>query len=282
MSWLDRLERRFGRLGIPDLITYVIAGRAIAFVVALAHPEYPAFLILDPDAVGRGEVWRLVTYLLTPPQLLPGFFGGWRGVLLQLYFTWIVGRALEGAWGAFRFTLYYAIGGGATAVAALLINGSPATPDFLDLSLFLAFATVFPEMPILLFLILPVKVKWLGWLSAAGLAWSFLVSGMANRLAILVAFSNYLLFFSAEIMGWMGLRRRDGVPVPFPRATASAIPGVSVPASPIHRCASCGRTERDDVSLEFRWCACERCGPDGKEWCMDHLKTHRGDPAAEA
>jgi len=271
MSWLDRLELRFGRLGIPDLITYVVAGRAIAFLVALAHPEYPAFLILDPLAVRRGEVWRLVTYLFTPPQLLPGIFGGWLGVLIQLYFTWLVGRALEEAWGEFRFTLYYGIGGLATAVAALVILPVPATPDFLDLSLFLAFATVFPEMPILLFFVIPVKVKWLGWLSAAGLAWSFLWTGLAARLAILVAFTNYFVFFQPQIVGWFRGRRRLVPPPP----AGGAAPGGPGAGAPFHRCAQCGRTERDDASLEFRWCTCERCGPDGREWCLDHLRGHR-------
>jgi hypothetical protein len=270
MTLPDRLERRFGRFGIPNLITYVVAGRAIAFVLTLGNPAYRAFLVLDPWAVRHGEVWRLATWIFTPPELLSGIFGGWLGVIIQMYFTWLVGRALEAAWGAFRFTLYYGLGALGTAAAALVVMPLAATPDFLDLSLFLAFATVFPEMPILLFLIIPVKVKWLGWISAAGLAWSFLREGAAGRITILVAFSNYLVFFWPVIAGWARGRRHpvaqaDTAPPPVPAAVLA------------HRCTQCGRTEKDEPNPGFRWCTCEKCGPDGKEWCVEHLQTHLGD-----
>jgi len=273
MDVLNRLERRYGRFGIPNLIAYVVGGRAIAFVLAIAHPEYPAFLILDPWAVRHGELWRLVTWIFTPPSLLPGFFGGPLGAVIQLYFTWWIGRTLEESWGAFRFTLYYLTGAAATAVVALAILPVPATPDYLDVSLFLAFATVFPEVTILLFLVLPVKVKWLGWLSAAGLGWDFLWRGWYGRIAILVAFSNYLLFFWPEIARWTDWRGPSGGRwrVKPPSATTGA---------PVHRCAKCSRTERDGPGLEFRWCACDRCGPEGREWCMDHLREHRERPLA--
>ena len=39
-----------------------------------------------------------------------------------------------------------------------------------------------------------------------------------------------------------------------------------------HKCAVCGRTEKDDPNLEFRYCSkCEG----NLEYCMDHLYTHK-------
>src|SRR5690242_4748602 len=173
MRWLDRLERRFGRFGIPNLIVYIVAGRGLALILSLSRPEFPGFLTLDPAAVRHGEVWRLVTYLFIPPVMTAGLFGGVFGALIQLYFTWMIGRILEAAWGEFRFTLYYALGGIATAGAAAIL-AAPATPEFLDLTMFLAFATAFPDFTVLLFFIIPVRMMWLGWLAAAWLGWTFL------------------------------------------------------------------------------------------------------------
>lgn len=267
MNWL---ERRFPRLGIPHLIAYIVGGRLVALLLTMARPEYPRFLVLDPDAVRQGEVWRLVTYLFLPPELVSGIFGGLFGALLQLYFTWLVGQALEQAWGEVRFTIYYALGGVATAAVAVAL-GMPATPDYLDLSLFLAFATMFPDFTVLLFFIIPVRMKWLGWFAFAGLAWTFLFrSGLAGRIAILVAFSNYLLFFWPLLAGLA--RRAPG------RARGRPVQPSAAPAGPVHRCTTCGRTERDDPGLEFRWCACARCG-EGLEYCMEHLGAHQGRPA---
>lgn len=260
MKLLDALERRFGRLGIPNLILYIVAGRGIAFVLSLSNPGYPSILLLHPERVFAGEVWRVATFVLTPPALLSGFFGGPLGALLQLYFTWLIGRALEEAWGSFRFTLFYGLGSLLTALAALFLSPWIATPEFVDLSLFLAFATVFPEFTVLLFFILPVKVKWLGWLSAAGLGLTFLGAPGAIRTAILAALANYLVFFAPAIR----LRGAQPPGAGFP----------SAPAGPIHRCAACGKTEREDRELDFRWCMCPRCSPDGKEFCRPHLEEH--------
>ncbi len=277
MNWLDRLERRFPRFGIANLVTYIVAGRFLALLLSLARPEYPQFLVLDPWAVRRGEVWRLASYLFLPPEISSGFFGGVFGALIQLYFTWLIGRTLENTWGAFRFTLYYAIGGVGTALVAVAL-GTPATPDYLDLSLFLAFATVFPDFTVLLFFILPVRMKWLGWLSAVGLLWTFTFrSGLSGRIAILVAFSNYLAFFWPVLIGWFATAGRRPVAVRSVHDTGPA-PAPAVAAGPVHRCTSCGRTERDDTRLEFRWCKCGRCG-EGLEYCMDHLASHQGKPA---
>jgi hypothetical protein len=123
---------------------------------------------------------------------------------------------------------------------------------------------VFPDFTILLFFILPVKVKWLAWFSAAGLALTFLGAPGSIRIAILAALANYLSYFLPSL-------RSHRAP---PAAIGSPRTG------PVHRCTACGRTERDGSDLEFRWCACIRCRPDGREYCREHLEAHRADSAA--
>ena len=259
MRWLDRLEQRFGRLGIPNLIFSITAGRALAYVIALRFPAYVDHLVLYPAAVWRGEVWRLATFLFTPPM------GGLLVAIVELYFTFLVGSILERYWGDFKFTFYYLFGAVATALVSLILR-VPLTPSFLNVSLFLAFATLFPDFTVLLFFIIPVKVKYLGWFSAGLMAWAFWASGLSGRMAILAAFGNYLIFFSPGLIDWV--RRRK------PASPASPLPLPEWPtAPPTHLCAECGATEHANPDLEFRWCSCPKCG-DGREFCMPHLRGH--------
>lgn len=265
--WLNGLERKFGRLGVPRLITYVVAGRGLAYLLGMGDPAFPAYLVLDPDAVRRGEAWRIATYVFTPPG------GGLFFALIELYFTYLIGDALEAAWGAFRFTLYYLIGALATAAVAFLVTGSPVTPTYLNLSLFLAFATLFPEFTVLLFFILPVKVKYLGWITAGYLTIDFWTTSLTGKAAIFVALGNYLLFFAPQIREWVSGRfHRTGSDLR--NALAGERPGGARASRTVHRCAACGRTERDDPALEFRVCTCDECGG-GTEYCMEHLAAHR-------
>jgi len=258
MRWMTRLEQRLGWMGIPRLIMYVVFGRVLTYLLALANPEYPAFLALDPDAVRRGEVWRLLTYVFMPPAGMEILSSA-----IALYFLWRVGEGLEAAWGAFRLTLYYLLGAAATALVAFGLLGAPATPFYLDCSVFLAFATVYPDAVILLFFVIPVRLKWLGWALAAYLGVMALREPLAGKLALVTALSNYLLFFGGRFF-------RAAAPA----AAAVIAPVVAaVPVKPYHRCTACGRTERDDRELEFRICACARCG-EGREYCLEHLKEH--------
>ena len=262
MDWLSKSERKFARFGIPNLITYVVAGRALAYLLSRVNPEFPLHLILDPDAVMRGEVWRLLTYLFTPPLVAGTGIVSIVLALIQLYVTLLLGRAVEQIWGAYRFTLYYLLGAIAIACASFFLLHAPATPDYLDISLLLAFATLAPDYTFLLFVI-PVKVKWIAWLSICGQAVMFAKSSLPARLAILIELSNYFLFFRPQIWSWamaaLGVRRL--------RSAARA-------RAPVHRCSVCRITERDHPEAEFRICACPRCG-EWREFCMDHLLAHR-------
>src|SRR5580700_1127569 len=162
---LARLERTIGRFAIPNLIVFVVGAMGVVWLLEQVRPGLEDRIDLDMSAVLHGEVWRLVTFLAIPPPWSPWW------VLIGLYFAWWVGSSLEQHWGAFRFNVYYLTGAVATIASAVVVVGG--TNLFLNTSLFLAFATLFPDVSVLLMFILPIRVKWLGLASAAYLAYQF-------------------------------------------------------------------------------------------------------------
>jgi hypothetical protein len=189
--WFDRLERRFGAFCIPDLASFLVGMNAIVWVMSLIRPAFPSLLVLDPQAVLAGQWWRVLTFVLVPPDIGPLWMIFWL-ILLYTY-----ARALESEWGEFRFNLFYGIGAAAT-VAAALLSGWPMSNVTLNTSLFLAFAALYPDFEIVLFFVLPVRARWLAALAAAALAFSFLFRGAPARWEIASGLLNYLLFFGAD------------------------------------------------------------------------------------
>src|SRR3954462_10094782 len=188
MTWLDRLERRFGFLGIPGLIRIVIGFTALVYVLVYLNRSFESFLTLDPALILRGQLWRLVTYIFLPQTFSPLW------VLLALWFLWFIGDGLERAWGPFRLTLYFVVGMIGTTVAAVLSN-SQFSNQMLFTTLFFAFAHFYPDEIIYVFFILPLKIKWIAWVYAAFLLLAFVTQSNSYRLALIAALSNYLFFF---------------------------------------------------------------------------------------
>ena len=118
MSLLDKLERRFGFLGIPGLLRYVAAFTALVFVFYKFQPQYLSFIDLNPEAVRHGEIWRLVTYIFIPQlgSLIPA--PDWFNAAFYIFFLIWVGDRLEQAWGSLRLNLYFLVGMFGTTVAA--------------------------------------------------------------------------------------------------------------------------------------------------------------------
>ncbi len=203
MHWANRLERRFGRYAIKNLIFYIIALNAVVFALVYLSDAGLVIgtLVFDPALVRQGQVWRLVTYVFIPPTFSPIW------IIFALYFYYLVGSGLEQEWGAFRFNLYYLLGVAGTAVAAL-ITGYGTTGLYINLSLFLAFAYLFPDFEILLFFILPVKVKYLAWLNWAFLGWTVLTGPVPMKAAAVAAVGNFFIFFGGDLVKTIRRRRQ--------------------------------------------------------------------------
>lgn len=260
MTLLDRLERRLGFLAIPALIRIVVGFSAFVFLLVRLDPGFRFVLELDPERIRHGEVWRLVTYVFLPQTT------SFLWILLLLWFLWFIGEGLEQAWGPFRLTLYFFVGIIGTTAAAFFF-GTRFSNSMLYASLFYAFARFYPDQVIYLFFILPVKIKWVAWVSAAFLLFGFVVGSNAYRMAMVAALANYLIFFGPEIIhetrhrGEVSARRKR-----YARSSRSE-------TEPLHKCAVCGATELTDANLDFR------VARDGEEYCMTHLPK-AGTPAA--
>lgn len=200
-KWLDtllfKLEKRFGKHTIRNLTEYVIGGMAIVFVMEYmlsykAGIDLRDLLAFDRAAVLSGQVWRVLSFIFLPPDLSIIF------IIFALYFFWLVGSSLERAWGSFRFGIFYILG-----IIGSLVSGfitGYTTNLYLNMSMFLAFAALFPDFEIILFFILPVKVKWLAWADAAFLAYIFIKGGWSIKAVIAAAFINIAVFFGRDLI----------------------------------------------------------------------------------
>lgn len=242
MPFLDKLEARFGRFAIPGLVQLVALLQLGVFMIfTLMAPEareaYFDFLSMDADRLLRGEVWRLITFIF-----IPGTTHLLWAVVGAMFMRWL-GRGLEEAWGPFRSTLYF-LGGMLAVSLGALIFGYTATGIFLFQSLLLAFAVIYPNEEILLFFILPVRIRWIAWLNVVltglvvlsnpGLFWPVLCS----NLNFIVAFGP--AFFQQQRHQTRVAERRAQF--------AQASEGTGY----FHKCAVCGKTELDDSALDFR------------------------------
>lgn len=254
MTFLDRLEKSFGRFAIPGLIRYVVALNALVFLLITLEPGYASVLELDHSAVLRGEVWRLVTWIFIPETTRIIW------IIFYLLFTWWIGDMLETNWGAFRLNAYYFLGM-ALCIASAFIFGVSGGNFFLNLSLFLAVATLAPNFEILLFLILPVKMKWVALFSLALPALYLVFGPLSAKMMVVMCLGNYLIFFgTAFVRNRMDQRQTANRRARFQAAKTSEA---------LHRCDTCGATEISHPEAEFRVTAT------GQEFCLDHLPSRK-------
>ena len=276
-TMLDRFCRKHPRFGIPNLMTIVALGTALVYLLNQfgRGVSLSAALALFPSLVLEGEIWRLVTFVFVP-------MSGGIALLLELYFYWFMGSALEREWGTAKFSLFYLSGVVLNILFGFLslLTGNPAvlvTMRYVNLSLIFAFATLYPNLQVLLFFIIPIKVKWLAWVDAALFAWSVLSSLLALDLAgailPLVAILNCFLFFASDLRNTLGYARRrvqhqtSRQTINFKKATRQA----QQQKGYIHKCAVCGKTDTDYPDMEFRYCS--KCN--GYYcYCKDHINNH--------
>lgn len=190
--WIDRLEWHVGDWAVHHFALFIVMANGLIYLLSWTQPGYYSRLVLDPAAVWSGEIWRIFTFLFVPPLLGP------LGMVFWLLLLYQYGQALENEWGNFRFFVYYIIGAIATAIAGLWIARETLSNVPLNTTIFLAFANLFPDFQLLLFFILPVKVKYLAWLVWLGFAWSLVIGSNATRVTIAAALVNYTLFFGPQ------------------------------------------------------------------------------------
>ena len=190
------LERRLRRYTISNLIKYIVFGQAIVYALMLIMPSvgYRLYSMITLTRAGlmRGQLWRAVTFVFAPPSTSPIF------IIFSLYFYYIIGMGLEARWGKVKFNLYYLVGM-AAAVIACLITGY-ASNSYLNLSLFFAYAAMYPDEEVLLFMLLPVKMKILALIDAALYTYEFIVGSASTRVTIALCLLNVILFLGGDLL----------------------------------------------------------------------------------
>lgn len=262
---LDKLERSWlGRLTIPNLALMLVFGQGAAWIISKAEPAFASALIMVPARVLQGEIWRLVTFLFMPPP--PDAMFGDLGVIFGLLLLYIFGRRLESDWGAFRFNAFIVVGWLMSVGVAFVVPYGAATNFYLMTTVFLAFAYLYPDYELLLFFVLPVKVKWLALLAWLGLAYSVYAAASVSQwmsvLMILASISNFFLFLGPEMV-----RRLKGAG----KKQAKRAAEVRAAKTATHTCATCGLTDLTAPEMSFRYCS--KCSG-GRAYCKDHLRDH--------
>ncbi len=255
MGLIDKLDRKLRRYAIPNVTLYLIIGQVIFFLFVMSGRFILDRVVLVPEYVMAGQWWRLITFLFIPPATNPIFaFFAW-------YLFYLMGSALEGHWGAFRYNLFLLTGYIVTVAVTFLFPFSAATNIFIGGSVFLAFAYLYPDFQLYIFFILPVKIKWLALLTWLGYAYEIIVGSWHTRLLVLASISNFFLFFGRNILWKMKTGNRTMV------AQARQFTGKK---EPFHKCAVCGKTDISHPQMDFRYCS--DCG--GLGYCADHIFNH--------
>lgn len=280
MNFLNKMERQYGRYAIHNLTKYMIGCYAIGYILLYIGQAFGAnffqYLLLSPYHIMHGQIWRIVSWILIPPSSSNIIF-----VLIMLSFYYYLGTALERTWGAFRYNVYILGGMLCTVIGAFilyfisgpnemfsLINGMSFSTYYINLSIFLAFAMNYPDMEVLFMMIIPIKIKYLALLDVAYLLYDLIRGGWGTRTVIIASLLNFIIYFLMT----RNYRRISPQEIHRKQQFKKAVHPQLTPGGTRHKCAVCGRTEKDGEHLEFRYCS--KCNGN-YEYCQDHLFTHQ-------
>lgn len=275
MKFLSKMERKYGRFAIRGLTRFIIGAYVIGYFLLIINPYILNYLSLEPYFVLKGQIWRLITWVMIPPS----GFDLFTIIMLMFYFS--IGSSLERAWGSFRYNVYilggllftvlgaficYAIQAFVPSMPITSMGGAFST-YYICMSLFLAFSATYPDMMVYLFFIIPLKVKWLSAIYVASIIMAFVESGWIGRIAIVVSILNFLIFFlmtrNMKRFTPHEIKRKQE----FKKSVTQAQPKMMYR----YKCAVCGKNEQDNPDLEFRYCS--KCNG-SYVYCQDHLFTH--------
>ena len=291
--WLDRFCYNHPHWGIPNLMKYIVLGNVAVFIGDLLTRGGASWYIsFYPELIFKGQIWRLFSFIFTPVSSGGStlFFQMFFFILSTMFYFWM-GTTLERQWGPTRFTVFYGMGVllniftgliiyAAYPITSDLLGGyyyATATMHYVNMSMFFAFATLYPDMRVYFYGIIPVKVKWLAWVDLGLFAYSIgSALGSGNWLSALipvVALLNYLLFLWDELSGILrrgqrrAARRVDPQVVNFKKAQKE----IQQQKGYLHKCSVCGITDASHPDMEFRYCS--KCS--GYYcYCMDHINNH--------
>lgn len=285
---MKNLRRNFERfcfkhrnIGIPNLMLFISIGAALVYLLSMATNSSILYEVLcfDRASILKGQVWRLFSYVFTYDLGNPLI----TAISLICYYS--LGRAMENIWGTLRFNLYYFCGLILMDIYCMIF-GCFADVTYLNLSLFLGYATLYPDARFLLFFIIPVKAWIFAMIDLGLMLYGLLLYKFPDNLFSVIALANYFLFFGKDIVNifppsWRAnasrlfrkKKQKKAAPkvIPFPNAGSYEASTASVKSPYTHCCTVCGRTDITNPELEFRYCS--RCSG-YRCYCEDHISDH--------
>ena len=283
MKFIDKLERKFGKYGIENLTIYIIVSYVLGYALMILNPSVLSMLSLNVTKILHGQIWRLITWVIYPPSTSSTIWF----VIAILFFYYPISASLERTWGSFRFTLYILSGIVFTVISAFILyfltggvldaylNGAQFSTYYISLS----YALTYPDMQVMLYFVIPIRMKWMAVVYALIVAYEivryFMNGAWFMALPVIASLLNFIIFF----FGTRNMNRYNPKEIHRRNKFKKAVnPGSkTVPfrngseGITKHKCAVCGRTEKDDPNLEFRFCS--KCNGN-YEYCQDHLYTH--------
>lgn len=284
--WLDRFCYKHPRFGIPNLMLVIVVGNVLVWLMDQFSygVSLSALLAFSPYYILHGQIWRIITFVFVPLDSNLFFLA------VSLYFYYMIGSVLEREWGTAKFNVFYGLGILLNVVVGFLLYAvtaplypshllpllTTASMTYVNLSLFFAFATLYPNMQVLLFFIIPIKIKWLAIIDGAFFAFE-IVSGIlsGNVVGIItpvLALLNFAIFITPHVryLRQKTQYRHSSGAVNF-RRTVHQAQQQQQKAPYHHKCAVCGRTDTDYPDLQFRYCS--KCA--GYHcFCQDHIFSH--------
>lgn len=280
MDFMTKLERKYGKFAISNLTVILIVCFILGYFIQIFQPSAIGMINLNPEKVMQGQIWRLLTWILMPPRSLSVL------IIITLMFYFHIGRTLENVWGDFRYTIYILSGiiftdigvvgsylvmklCGLDDFASLFALYSDTSTYYLCMSMYLAYAFMFPDRQVLLYFIIPIKIKWIGYLYIAYIVYDVLLFGYIGyypgMVTIIMSIFNYILFYFLM----KGKNRVSATHRKRKKTYKREVRETQILTR--HKCAICGQTEEDNPNLEFRYCS--RCNGN-YEYCQNHLFTH--------
>lgn len=271
MKLINRFCLKHPNFGVRNIMLYISVGNVIFWILSLIKPEMMQYFTFAPALILRGQVWRLFTFIIYPPT---------TGMLafIAFYFYYWIGSTLERHWGTGEFNCYLLIGWSLIVVYGFLVyfitgisySYGGECVEYLFLSLFFSFASLFPDVQVLLFFIIPIKMKWLAIVDAVFFLIAVITNPFPWNLIPILAVINYLIFFMPDILRLIKGNKKSATTIKF-RKESERIRREQRAELYRHRCCVCGRTDTDYPNLEFRYCS--RCAG-YRCFCQDHINNH--------
>ncbi len=273
MRAVDRFCYKHPNFGINNLMLYIVIGNVIIWLFSMMDTTGTliSYLSFSPYHILKGQVWRLLTFALIPNDT--GFLA-----LIMFYFYYFIGNTIEQNWGSGKFTIYFVTGILLTVIYGFVLYFAAGinysiNAQFIYLSMFFTFATLYPDMQVLLFFVIPIKMKWLGIVDAAFFLMEVALTPFPLNLLPVMAVLNYLLFCGSWLFDTLRPARRQQRKntINF-KNEVRRIQYEQKNKPYTRKCSVCGRTDTDHPELEFRYCS--RC--EGYHcFCIDHINDHR-------